>query len=136
MKPKNYEKKAFISLFTIFLLGFEIIGICTLHHTKIREYKLYQAIHQKTQFIQIIIEKEDKSLFEKNVYLFFKNKKYKYTIEKIEEIHSNQKTYYDVVLKVPLKEKPKESEMIEISIEKRKTNIIDIIKNTWGGDKK
>lgn len=135
LKNKNYETTSIQSLCIIFLLILEIVGFCIIKDIKIKKYQIFQLMKIETQKYSIVINQEDRKTIYKNVYLYYQNKKYKYKVLKDEKVKINNKTYYQLEMKVPLKETTQEENIVEISVEKEQINCMDVIVDTWGGDK-
>ena len=135
LKNKNYETTSIQSLCIIFLLILEIVGFCIIKDIKIKKYQIFQLMKIENQKYSIVINQEDRKTIYKNVNLYYQNKKYKYKVLKDEKVKINNKTYYQLEMKVPLKETTQEENIVEISVEKEQINCMDIIVDTWGGDK-
>ena len=130
MKQKNYEKRTLVILLIIVLLVIESIFIFSLSNLKVIEYKSYSMIMINKEEGLIVLDKKDKQIIHKNRYFYYQNKKYKYQIDSINKTND----YIEVkILFKKIKEK-KENDIITISIESKRINMLEVIKNIWGGD--
>ena len=78
----------------------------------------------------ILVSKKEKNIWYKNTYVYWNNRKIKYSIDKIEKVKKD----YQITVTPTFKEKMKEN-IIEISIEEQRISMIKAIINCWGGDK-
>ena len=130
MKQKNYEKKSFIIVLIIVLWFVELCFFYYLSNCKIIKYKTFQVIMTSNNEGVIYIQKENKSLWYKNSYFYYKDKKYLFEILDVEK----QNNITVLKIKTSIK-KLKTNDIITISIEEKRNNELKTIFNIWGGDK-
>ena len=131
MKQKKYEKKGLICIcvFCLWLLQIGLIGY--LQQTKIIKYKNYQLIQLTEKEALLFLPKKEKQNWYKNNHFYWNNKKYKFQI--VETIEQDS-SYLQMKVSFSSKKKRKENEVIQVFIENKRINMIEVIKNTWGGD--
>ena len=130
MKQKNYEKKTLVLFLTILLWIIEICFIIYLSNIRIIEYKLFQVIMISNKEGVVYLSKEDKKLFYKSSYYYYKDKKYCFEI--IDENKVND--LIEIKIKTSIKNL-KENDIITISIENKRKSELETIIDIWGGDK-
>ncbi len=130
MKIKNYETKILIIVVVIVIFIVEITSIGILNTIKIIEYKNYSMIVLDKNRAMVYISSKDKNIWYKNKYLYINNTKVKYNIEEI----TKDNNYMRFIIKLKFPPKQHTNDIITISIEDKRINIIKIINRTWGGD--
>ena len=130
MKAKNYEKKSLITFLVIVLWIIEICFFSYLYNCKIIVYKKYQIVMINDKEGVVYLSKDDRKLWYKSSYFYYKNKKYSYEI--LEENESLE--LKELLIKTNIK-KLKENDIITISIEEKRKNELKTILDIWGGDK-
>lgn len=132
MKIRRYEKTVFLYGWIIIIILLEIVGFYELSKVKVIKFHTISAIVTNDKNIVIIAKPEVRKNIYKNVYLYYKDKKYKYYIEKDEKCKDDKELYYTLTLKTKFPKK--ENDIITIEIEKEKINMIEVIKSAWDGD--
>ena len=130
MKVRNYEKMTLMTSFLIIVFLTEMIWIINLNHVRIKDYKQFPMLMNNNQEGTMIVNKEERKLIYKNRFLYYQDNKIKYSIIEDQKL-DNQKDYQ---MKLKLEKKQKENEVITVTIENKKISMIDMMKNTWGGD--
>ena len=131
MKTKNYEKQTGIIIIIVFLLLVEMICYMECKNTKVVNYHQIPMVIINDHEGYVIVKKEDRKNFYKSKYLYINNQKIEYEIQE-DQIIEGRKEYQ---IKIKLSKKIKEKDVAMLTIENKKTNIIDMIMNAWGGDK-
>ena len=131
MKVRNYEKMTLITSLLIIIFLTEMIWIINLNQVRIKDYKKFPMLMNSNKEGNIIVNKEERKLIYKNRFLYYQDNKIKYTIIEDQKL-DNLKDYQ---IKLKLEKKQKENEVITVTIENKKISMIDMMRNTWGGDK-
>ena len=131
MKVRNYEKMTLITSLLIIIFLTEMIWIINLNQVRIKDYKKFPMLMNSNKEGTIIVNKEERKLIYKNRFLYYQDNKIKYTIIEDQKL-DNLKDYQ---IKLKLEKKQKENEVITVTIENKKISMIDMMRNTWGGDK-
>ena len=131
MKQKKYEKKLLVCICVFCLWGIEMGLIGVFRQTKIINYQNYQLIITEKKEAILFLPKKEKQNWYKNNHFYWNNKKYKY---KIVEIVEKDSSYLQMKISF-LSKQVKENEVLQVFIESKRMNMIEVIKNTWGGDK-
>ena len=108
----------------------EIIIFLFLNKIRIKEYNNYQIIALESNKAMVITNIKDKNIWYKNRFIYINGKKVKYDINQI----TKDREYLKILLIISIPEKHNENDIITISIENKRTNIIKAIMKTWGGD--
>ena len=124
MKTKKYEKITLIGILLISILFLEFVLIFSSKEIKISSYLQIPIIMKEEKEGVIVINKEERKKVYENQVIYYKNKKIKYEI-----IEDNKET-----MTLRLSKRIKEKEVVMVTIKKKNINLIDMIKNTWGGD--
>ena len=130
MKIKKYERKDLIIITIISVVMVEIIIFLFLNKIRIKEYNNYQIIALESNKAMVITKIKDKNIWYKNRFIYINGKKVKYDINQI----TKDREYLKLLLIINIPEKHNENDIITISIENKRTNIIKAIMKTWGGD--
>lgn len=127
---KNYEKAIEVFLIVGIVFVLEIVLLFYLSNVKVLEYKVYSIILLEGNDALLVVPENEKSIWYKNAYIYWNNKKIKYQIKEIVK----EKNNYQFIIEFPHPEKTKKQDIITISIEEKRSSILHILKNTWGGD--
>ena len=135
MKNKNYENTSIIYFITIILFITEIIFIIIITTNKFYIYKNIQGIVVKDNILLIIMAKEDRSILNKNNYLYLNNKKQKFKIIETRKnvISKGTKKYSEILIKTKFDKKYKSNDIIQVELKDKKIKIIEIFRLLWEG---
>ena len=129
MKTRNYEKKTGILSGIIFLLIIELLLFIELKNIKIDQYNKYTMIRIEEKKGYLIVRKKDREILYQNSQFYIENQKQKYKIVEDNQLEEN---LYQIILETS---KERENDIEEISFRTNKISIMEMIINTWGGDK-
>ena len=128
----KYEDFSFITLniLLFFILCFFIIYFIFM--SKICIFESYNIIYINNNLYEIIVSDRELNNFYKNSSLYIENKKYKYSIDKVNKniMNNNNVNYSEMFLNID-KTNYKSNDIVKISILNRKERLIYIIKNVF-----
>jgi hypothetical protein len=86
-----------ISIFIIFIIGLFILLIISCNY-KIKEYKEFNLIHLNNNKYELIVNKKDLELLNKNKVIYINNRKYRYKVIEVNRdiIKRDDKKYSEV----------------------------------------
>lgn len=128
----KYEDFSFITLniLLFFILCFFIIYFIFM--SKICIFESYNIIYINNNLYEIIVSDRELNNFYKNSSLYIENKKYKYSIDKVNKniMNNNNVNYSEMFLNID-KTNYKSNDIVKISILNRRERLIYIIKNVF-----
>ena len=134
MKTHNYEKKSLILYSSVLLILIELLLFLYLKEKKEFQYeKITGYIIQKNEVLVTPTKQLRKTLY-KNQKIYIKDHLVSFEIieDKGVVLESNQKKYYELIIKTKIPNPTKQT--IEMSIKKEKKDIITIFKSVWKGE--
>ena len=136
MKQHNYEKNTFLIGIGMILFLLEIVCSLLLFYIKKYDYQKLSGVYTNKDQITVIVNKEEKKLLQKQAKLFLNNKEELFEIEEDKGIllKKGKENYYELLLKVKTPKENKRQDILEITIQKNKKNLFEIIKEVWEGD--
>ncbi len=136
MRQHNYEKNTSVIVLGFFLFLLEIVCSILLFHIKKYDYQKLSGIYTNKNRITVIVNKEEKKLLQKQTKLFLNNKEELFEIEEDKGIllKKEKENYYELILKVKTPKNNKRQDILELTIQKKKKNLFEIIKEVWEGD--
>ncbi len=126
MKIKNYEKQSGILILSFIILFLEIIFSIVLFINKEYHYQKMTGIITKENIVTVLTTQKGKKILYKNKYLYLKDNKIKYKIVEdtsIPEIEEKN-NYYEIKIKIKLKNNFKINKQILFSIKTKKYRLI------------
>ena len=126
MKIKNYEKQSGILILSFIILFLEIIFSIVLFINKENKKKKMTGIITKENIVTVLTTQKGKKILYKNKYLYLKDNKIKYKIVEdtsIPEIEEKN-NYYEIKIKIKLKNNFKINKQILFSIKTKKYRLI------------
>ena len=126
MKIKNYEKQSGILILSFIILFLEIIFSIVLFINKEYHYQKMTGIITKENIVTVLTKKKKKKILYKNKFLYLKDNKIKYKIVEdtsIPEIEEKN-NYYEIKIKIKLKNNFKINKQILFSIKTKKYRLI------------
>lgn len=132
MKKKHYEETSIIYFSIFILLIVEIIFILEFPKIKVDTYENYTTILLENNELYFLVNKKERKILYENSQVYLNNKKIKYEI--IKDTLLEDKKHYEVIVKISKKLALDKNETITVAIRKNKINMIDMIKQAWGGD--
>ena len=126
MKIKNYEKQSGILILSFIILFLEIIFSIVLFINKEYHYQKMTGIITKENIVTVLTTKKEKKILYKNKFLYLKDNKIKYKIVEdtsIPEIEEKN-NYYEIKIKIKLKNNFKINKQILFSIKTKKYRLI------------
>ena len=131
MRIHNYEKKSLILYISVILLILEIILFIYLKKTKEFQYEKITGYIISKNEILITPTKRIKKMIYKNKKIYIKDHLLSYEIKEDKGVllESNNKRYYELIIKAKIPSN--NNQIIEISIKKEKKDIITIFKSVW-----
>lgn len=139
MKIKSYEKSTFIKWTVILLTVLELLGVGYLSQIKMIEFSPLTIITAENENEIVLCNNEIRKRLYKNTYIYYKNHKYKY--ERLEEKLKGEDSnpYHEIKIELEAKAKKvfskEKTNVRTVYIINKKENMIDVIRNTWDGDK-
>ena len=131
MRIHNYEKKNIVLYISVILLILEIILFIYLKKTKEFQYEKITGYIISKNEILITPTKRIRKMLYKNKKIYIKDHLLSYEIKEDKGVllESNNKRYYELIIKAKI---PSNNNwIIEISIKKEKKDIITIFKSVW-----
>ena len=134
MRIHNYEKKSLILYISVILLILEIILFIYLKKTKEFQYEKITGYIISKNEILITPTKRIRKMLYKNKKIYIKDHLLSYEIKEDKGVllESNNKRYYELIIKTKIPNPTKQT--IEMSIKKEKKDIITIFKSVWKGE--
>lgn len=131
MRIHNYEKKSLILYISVILLILEIILFIYLKKTKEFQYEKITGYIISKNEILITPTKRIRKMLYKNKKIYIKDHLLSYEIKEDKGVllESNNKRYYELIIKAKIPSN--NNQIIEISIKKEKKDIITIFKSVW-----
>lgn len=131
MRIHNYEKKSLILYISVILLILEIILFIYLKKTKEFQYEKITGYIISKNEILITPTKRIRKMLYKNKKIYIKDHLLSYEIKEDKGVllESNNKRYYELIIKAKIPSN--NNRIIEISIKKEKKDIITIFKSVW-----
>lgn len=131
MRIHNYEKKSLILYISVILLILEIILFIYLKKTKEFQYEKITGYIISKNEILITPTKRIRKMLYKNKKIYIKDHLLSYEIKEDKGVllESNNKRYYELIIKAKIPSN--NNRIIEISIKKEKKDIITIFKSIW-----
>ena len=131
MRIHNYEKKSLILYISVILLILEIILFIYLKKTKEFQYEKITGYIISKNEILITPTKRIRKMLYKNKKIYIKDHLLSYEIKEDKGVllESNNKRYYELIIKAKIPSN--NNRIIEISIKKDKKDIITIFKSVW-----
>ena len=131
MRIHNYEKKSLILYISVILLILEIILFIYVKKTKEFQYEKITGYIISKNEILITPTKRIRKMLYKNKKIYIKDHLLSYEIKEDKGVllESNNKRYYDLIIKAKIPSN--NNRIIEISIKKEKKDIITIFKSVW-----
>lgn len=126
MKIKNYEKQSGILILSFIILFLEIIFSIVLFINKEYHYQKMTGIITKENIVTVLTTQKGKKILYKNKFLYLKDNKIKYKIVEdtsIPEIEEKN-NYYEIKIKIKLKNNFKINKQILFSIKTKKYRLI------------
>lgn len=126
MKIKNYEKQSGILILSFIILFLEIIFSIVLFINKEYHYQKMTGIITKENIVTVLTTQKGKKILYKNKFLYLKDNKLKYKIVEdtsIPEIEEKN-NYYEIKIKIKLKNNFKINKQILFSIKTKKYRLI------------
>ena len=126
MKIKNYEKQSGILILSFIILFLEIIFSIVLFINKEYHYQKMTGIITKENIVTVLTTQKEKKILYKNKFLYLKDNKIKYKIVEdtsIPEIEEKN-NYYEIKIKIKLKNNFKINKQILFSIKTKKYRLI------------
>lgn len=131
MRIHNYEKKSLILYISVILLILEITLFIYLKKTKEFQYEKITGYIISKNEILITPTKRIRKMLYKNKKIYIKDHLLSYEIKEDKGVllESNNKRYYELIIKAKIPSN--NNQIIEISIKKEKKDIITIFKSVW-----
>ena len=131
MRIHNYEKKSLILYISVILLILEITLFIYLKKTKEFQYEKITGYIISKNEILITPTKRIRKMLYKNKKIYIKDHLLSYEIKEDKGVllESNNKRYYELIIKAKIPSN--NNRIIEISIKKEKKDIITIFKSVW-----
>lgn len=131
MRIHNYEKKNIVLYISVILLILEIILFIYLKRTKEFQYEKITGYIISKNEILITPTKRIRKMLYKNKKIYIKDHLLSYEIKEDKGVllESNNKRYYELIIKAKIPSN--NNQIIEISIKKEKKDIITIFKSVW-----
>lgn len=131
MRIHNYEKKSLILYISVILLILEIILFIYLKKTKEFQYEKITGYIISKNEILITPTKRIRKMLYKNKKIYIRDHLLSYEIKEDKGVllESNNKRYYELIIKTKIPSN--NNRIIEISIKKEKKDIITIFKSVW-----
>lgn len=123
-KFECFNINIFLLLIVFFIECVFIISIC---QKKISDYKEFYGIIYKDNIVQIICNKKDTKLINNNRILYYKNKRFNYSIVSVDRDIINN--YNLILIKVNIKQNI--NDVVSFSVLKNKIKIIEMFKIIW-----
>ena len=132
---KMYEKNKLIFIFSIFLICMIILFFLFLFKLKIVVYKNISGIVFSDNIVTFLVEDEELKLFYKNKVIYFKNKKKKFKLKKIDKniLKRNGVSYHYVYLEIVIPKNYKVNDVLNISVVETNIPCIKIFRIIWEG---
>lgn len=131
MRIRNYEKKNIVLYISAILLILEIILFIYLKKTKEFQYEKITGYIISKNEILITPTKRIRKMLYKNKKIYIKDHLLSYEIKEDKGVllESNNKRYYELIIKAKIPSN--NNQIIEISIKREKKDIITIFKSVW-----